>query len=373
MRAPDAVDHPYRAPHVAPSVRLPSLRLSDTTRADDGPEPARALLAHADQFRHAESWLPAIAAYRAAIAGATDSTDHMLLAEAHLRLGFCLRMAGDLGAAAEAYAAANTHAQATRDIHRALLSRVGAAVVVASRGNLPAAAMMLEAVVLEAEALVSTQPGLVDAIARAKHDRGTIAHDRGDPARAVVDLYDAYHLYGDSTQRDRVLIDLARAFADLDLIDVARDALRLCHAGAAGPAARTTAAINLLDIAQREGDEAMFEHHRRALAHDMLVPRHAAFYHLFAGEGLRRFGHLGAAHAAFAQARDIAAHHGLGAVLIRADAALADGTGADSPPHAHAPRTAPAPVQRVAAGIAAMFASSPYADHPWPTIVVDER
>ncbi|HZW75251.1 MAG TPA: hypothetical protein VFF43_17020, partial [Caldimonas sp.] len=224
--------------------------MADAPRGEDDTQSAHLRLADADRLRRAESWDEAIAAYRAAI-GAAAPTDRDLLADANRHLGFCLRMAGRLGAASDAYAAAASLAHALRDVRRTLLARIGSAVVVFYRGNLPAAADMLEAVVLEAESLASTNRALVDVVARAKHDRATIAHDRGRPEVAIADLYEAYHLYADPAQRDRVLIDLARAFGDLGLTDVARDALSLCELCAAGPAARMAATINLLDLAQR--------------------------------------------------------------------------------------------------------------------------
>jgi tetratricopeptide (TPR) repeat protein len=330
-----------------------TLRLSDAPRSEDDIQSAHLRLADADRLRRAESWDEAITAYRAAI-GAAAPTDRELCADANRHLGFCLRMAGRLGPAADAYAEAVSTAHALRDVRRTLLARIGSAVVVFYRGNLPAAADMLEAVVLEAECLLPTNRALVDVIARAKHDRATIAHDRGDPDSAVTDLYDAFHLYADASQRDRVLIDMARTFADLGLVDVARDALTLCRSRAAGPAARTAATINLLDIAQREGDQVRFEHYRHALASESLLPRHAAYFHLFVGEGLRRFGNE-AATSAYERARDIAEQHGLNEVLIRAETALTA-----PPPFAPARtvRATPYPpaVQRVAASIHALAA-----------------
>ena len=330
-----------------------TLVLSDAPRSEDDSQSVNLRLADADRLRHAESWDAAIAAYRTAI-GTASPTDRALLADANRHLGFCLRMAGRLGPAADAYAAAASMAHALRDVRRALLARIGSAVVVFYRGNLPAAADMLEAVVLEAESLIPTNRALVDVVARAKHDRATIAHDRGDPDSAVADLYEAFHLYADASQRDRALIDMARAFADLGLIDVAYDALTLCRARAAGTAACMAATINLLDIAQREGDQMRFAYYRQALENESLIPRHDAYYHLFIGEGLRRFGDA-AATDAYERARDIAEQHGLNEVLIRAETALT------TPRPFAATRTVratpyPPAVQRAAAGIHAMHA-----------------
>jgi tetratricopeptide (TPR) repeat protein len=336
-------------------------RWSDVPAAEDDTQSANLRLADADRLRRAESWDQAIAAYRASISAAAP-TDRELLADANHHLGFCLRMAGRLGPAADAYAAAASMAHALRDVRRVLLARIGSAVVVFYRGNLPAAADMLEAVVLEAESLMATNRALVDVVARAKHDRATIAHDRGRPEVAVADLYEAFHLYADPAQRDRVLIDLARAFGDLGLTDVARDALSLCELCAAGPAARLAATINLLDLSQRDGDQVRFEHYRRALASEPLIPRHAAYYHLFVGEGLRRFGDAYATDA-FERAREIAEQHGLNEIVIRTDAALAAPSSAPSiGTRASRPAAYSPDVQRVAASIRALHLAAAASD-----------
>lgn len=344
-------------PDVMGSMRADlTVHLSDAPRSEDDTQSVHLRLVEADRLRRAESWDESIAAYRAAI-GAAAPTDRELLADANRHLGFCLRMAGRLGPAADAYAAAASMAHALRDIRRTLLARIGSAVVVFYRGNLPAAADMLEAVVLEAESLLSTNRTLVDVVARAKHDRATIAHDRGDPDAAVTDLYEAFHLYTDATQRGLVLIDMARAFGDLGLADVARDALGLCCASAVGPAARVAAMINLLDIAQRESDHARFEHYCQLLERESLTPRHAAYYHLFVGQGLQRFGDAGATRA-YERARDIAEQHGLNELLIRAETALNTPAPLATTRAVRAKPYPPA-VQRVAASIHALATMSP--------------
>jgi tetratricopeptide (TPR) repeat protein len=355
MRAPESAVQDHSAPLSASPTGSLTLRLSDPPRAEDDIQSAHLRLDDADRLRRAESWDEAIAAYRAAI-GAAAPTDRDLLSDANRHLGFCLRMAGRLGPAADAYAEAVSLAHALRDVRRALLARIGSAVVVFYRGNLPAAADMLEAVVLEAESLMATNPALVDVVARAKHDRATIAHDRGRPEVAVADLYEAFHLYTDPAQRDRVLIDMARAFGDLGLTDVARDALSLCERCAAGTAARMAAMINLLDIAQRDGDRVSFDHYREALASESLIPRHLAYYHLFVGEGLRRFGDAGATDA-YERARAIAEEHGLNEIVLRTDAALSSSTPSIVARGARAAPVTPA-VQRVAASIHALAAYS---------------
>jgi hypothetical protein len=97
-----------------------------------------------------------------------------------------------------------------------------------------------------------------------------------------------------------------------------------------------------------------FEHYRQALAFVPLIPRHSAYYHLFVGEGLRRFGDAGAT-SAYERARTIAEQHGLNEIVIRTDLALASSTPSISL-HTQRSTTQSPAVQRVAASIRALNA-----------------
>jgi hypothetical protein len=129
--------------------------------------------------------------------------------------------------------------------------------------------------------------------------------------------------YVEPLARTRVLIDLANALATLGRRAAARDALHLCLAGTTDDESRVCAWINLLDIAQCDGEEPVFERWRRALATTTLPPRYQAAFHLFAGEGQYRFGRVDAARASLTAAVAVAERHELHEFVIRAEAALA--------------------------------------------------
>src|SRR5262249_27735956 len=144
-----------------------------------------------------------------------------------LYMGACLRTWGRLADAEKAYARAGEVAREVGDDYHAFLSRIGAANVVANRGNLPRAEALYDAIIREAQAEVPRVPGLIEVVARAKHDRGVVVLERGDPARATDDFFDAFEAYTEPQRRTRALVDLANALVALGARSAARDAFHL--------------------------------------------------------------------------------------------------------------------------------------------------
>jgi hypothetical protein len=118
-------------------------------------------------------------------------------------------------------------------------------------------------------------------------------------------------------------MDLATGLLRLGARAAARDALHLCLNGPIDQEARWLCQVNLLDIAQMDGEETVFERWRRELADVDLPPRTRAYFLLFCGEGLYRFGRVDAARTALASALVVAERHELNELVIRADDALA--------------------------------------------------
>jgi hypothetical protein len=102
----------------------------------------------------------------------------------------------------------------------------------------------------------------------------------------------------------------------------ARDAYHLSLAATTDNEVRAVVTINLLDLAHLEGEEKVFERWRRELADMDLPPRLRAYFLLYSGFGLYKFGRAEGARAALAGALAIAEKLELGAVVMRADAAL---------------------------------------------------
>jgi tetratricopeptide (TPR) repeat protein len=283
------------------------------------------LLAYGHHLERDEAWGMAADVFETFLLHAATDSDHELAPDAYLRLAYTHRRAGRVDDAAAAYDAAGALALSEGNVRAGLLARIGSARVIKHRGNLPAAGAALDAIITDAAALVAIAPSaaLSDALARAKHDRGTVANEMGYPADAVALYYDALQLYEDEASRERVLGDIATNLAEMGLRDAARDANAVLYNTAQDSSTRSVAGVNLMMLAQEEGQELIFEQHRRALGREQLSPEIEAYYHLYAGEGLYRFGSFEQAVAECERALDIAERVQLNAVAYRADVALA--------------------------------------------------
>lgn len=238
--------------------------------------------------------------------------------DAYMRLGFCLRMLGQLDAAASAYRSATNLALSMGDLPRILRARVANAKLALARGNLPAAASMLD----ETVAIAGTEPALAELRSTALHDRAAVAFAAGDHEGAVHFAFAALEGATRQTARDRILADLATMFIQLGARDAARDALVLLSVNAEEQYTRWMAAINLMELAALEGAELPFETHRRALATAELPADLATNYHLHAGLGHHAFGRQAAAIASLEHALALALKHGLHQLVFQTERAL---------------------------------------------------
>jgi tetratricopeptide (TPR) repeat protein len=278
--------------------------------------------AYARLLQDEQAWGLAADAYQSVVNCSEAAGDAGLEPVAFLQMGVCFRTAGQFAEAEKAYGRAGTKATLLHDEYHALLSRIGAANVVANRGNLPRAEALLDGIIKEAEARVPGAPALIEVIARAKHDRGVVMCDRGDPARATVDLFDALEAYTEPQRRTRALCDLAGALAALGARGAARDAYHICLASQQSRDVRWNIQTNLLEIAHLEGEETVFERWRRELADVDLPPRLRGYFLLYSGRGLYQFGRIDAARAALAGALVVGERYQLNELVIRADEAL---------------------------------------------------
>ena len=250
------------------------------------------------------------------IAGASALVD--VAYDAGMRLGYCLRMLGRLDDAGRAYGGAREAAERLAEPAKRLRVRVADAKMALARGNLPAAAAILD----ETIAAAGT-PALDEVKAIALHDRAAVAFTAGQVEAAVHFAYDALGRTGDSLARDRVLSDLAAMFVQLGLHAPARDALLVLMATAQEQYTRWMASINLLELAALDGAELVFEQYRRELATAALPVDLAASFHLVAGQGCRRFGRLDAARTALRAAAGLAERHALHQLSFEAERELA--------------------------------------------------
>jgi tetratricopeptide (TPR) repeat protein len=251
----------------------------------------------------------------AALAEPTLQTDVVI--DAYMRLGYCHRMLGRFDDATVAYAVARQLAGAAGDTVKVLRGRVAEGNLARAAGNLPRAQAVLDAVIAEA-----AERGLAEVRAVALHDRATVAYARGDTPAAVRMLHAALEDAQSPIARDRLLGDIAVAFADLGLRDAARDAHLVLAATAQERHTRWAASINLLEGASLDGAELVFEQYRRQLEAEALPADLETTLALFVGRGYARFGRTEAARGALRRAATLASGYGFHQLAFEAEAAI---------------------------------------------------
>jgi tetratricopeptide (TPR) repeat protein len=236
-----------------------------------------------------------------------------------LMVGYCLRMLSQFDDARDAYNVLRGTAANLGSEQYLLLSELGFAKIAIERGNLPAAAGMLDQLIEE------TREQEHRAIrAKALLDRARVANQLGDFATAATLGHEALTFTNDPVDRDRALGNLAMTFTHMGLWDHARDANLVLSATAQEATVRWIATLNLMELAYLEQREPMFERYRRSLANVELPPYVQAVYFETLAHGCRTFGRETEATRAFEQMRDVGMRFGLNEFTVRAEIALED-------------------------------------------------
>ena len=301
---------------------------------------ATPLLAYAHALQFSSQWSLAADVYltvweacglHAAKPSARPLADADCAMTAALRLGACYRTLGEADRAAAAYATALAMAQERGDIRTVLRARLGEAKLIQERGNLPLADAAMAEVIRDAN---TSQ--LQDIRGWAFHDRSVVAQQRERFREAVEYGFEAWALERDPSERERVLGDLANALLGAGFIDLARSANRLLAASAHEALTRWCVLINLIEIATIDRDMREFDMLSKELRSVVLPPRVLAAYHFYVGQGETVFGRPMRACTELKRALSIAEEHGLGEIVIKAEAALAlfnEGQRVDPPYH----------------------------------------
>jgi tetratricopeptide (TPR) repeat protein len=275
------------------------------------------LLAYAAALEYEARYALAADVYRGVIGHTHPVEESDIAVAAHLQLAKCLRMSGNLGAAADAYGMAGEIAQASDDIVGVLWAQIGDAKIAIERGNLPRAEQLLDDAIA-----ASSKPGLEDVRSRALHDRAGVAFYRKDYEQSVRFAYEAMTTATNPRGRDRILSDLATAFMRLGVLTAARDAYLVLTVTAQEQFTRWLATMNLMEIAARDGAETVFERYRRELADAALPPFMAADFYVQAGEGYQRLGRTDLACGYLERALSIATEHHFNQVVFYVEEAL---------------------------------------------------
>jgi tetratricopeptide (TPR) repeat protein len=275
------------------------------------------LLAYGQALEYDARYALAADVYRAVIGHTHPVEESDVAVTAHLQLAKCLRLTGNLGAAAQAYAMAGDVADASNDLVGVLRARMGDAKIALERGNLPRAEKLLDDAIA-----TSAQPGLEDVRSRLLHDRAGVAFFRGDYEQSIRFAYDAMNVATNPGGRDRILNDLATAFMRLGVRTAARDAYLVLTVTAQEQWTRWIATMNLMEIAARDGSETVFERYRRELADAPLPPFIAADFLIQAGEGYQRLGRTDLACGYLERALALASEHHFNQVVFYVEEAL---------------------------------------------------
>jgi tetratricopeptide (TPR) repeat protein len=239
---------------------------------------------YAESLWHAAEWVLASDACRTIIRNARTTSEREIVPLTYDRLGHCLLARGRQEAAIGAFQTGRSFATTHGDFRSDLFLRISEASVERQRGSYLAAECILDEVI--AEATFATLP---DLRARATHDRGVTAYERGDNVRALTLYFRALEEYGTQTGADRVLADIAIAVLKFGYHDIARHVLRILEKDSIEHVQQWTATLNLMRLATLEGDESLFDGYRRSLTRVRLPVRLQAHYHLLAAQGWLRF------------------------------------------------------------------------------------
>lgn len=275
------------------------------------------LMAYARTLEYDGKWLMATDVYRTVLAHLHPAADNDATVAAHLRLGQCYRNLHMVPEAAVSFQTAADVALAGGDLVGVLRARVGEGRLAIIRGNLPQAESILDEAIRQAAG-----PEFVDVRSRALHERANVAQLRGDYELAIRLAYDALEQTQSSSERDRILSDIAVSFLDLGVYSAARDAYLVLSATAQEEYVRWTADLNLLELAAQTGAEILFEQYRQRLLGRTLPPFIETGFELSQGHGYKRFGQLERARAHLESAITLAERHQINQLLFEAEEAL---------------------------------------------------
>lgn len=268
-------------------LRRPMLRLIDQLRDDD--RDWRAIAAHVLSYGRTldleGSWNLAVDVFGMAADMARQAQAPELVIEATTALGGAARRSGDWDKSAEGYAEAAYFAESVGDKASGLTVRVGTANTQLARGNLPAAQLILDDVIAEAE-----KSGFEGVAALALHTSASVAHLKGNYADAVTIGYQALEKTTNPSVKDEIMADIAAAFVELGVRDPARDAYLVISLTSRYQWVRWQATINLMEIAWLDGEEDAFYSYADELRYAALDPRLRSYFLLYYGQGCLAFG-----------------------------------------------------------------------------------
>jgi hypothetical protein len=284
-----------------------------------GMEVGRVLAAYGKLLQYEASWSLSRDVYETLVDYAQCIDDEERMLDSMLMVGFSLRMLAQFDDARDAYGHLRETAALLGSEQYLLLSELGFAKIAFERGNLPAAAGMLDQIITEAR-----EEEHVGIRAKALMDRARVAHHLGDLASATILGHQALVHSRDPMERDRILINISVTLMELGLWEQSRDGNLVLIATAQEAVVRWMAQINLMQLAYLERREPMFEHYRREIAGVDLPPYLEVVYWETSAHGFRIFGRVPESTRAFQRMLAVAERHELNEFVLKAEQALED-------------------------------------------------
>jgi len=214
----------------------------------------------------------------------SDRSHPRIVIEASTLLGAAARSSGDWDKSNRGYTRAEHLAERIGERGLALTAQIGLANSQMIRGNLPVAEQELDRIISESEA-----ERLQSVLQIALHARASVAHQRGDYQRTIHLAYRSMELTTNSTARERLLTDIAAAYAELGMRETARSAYSIIAMTSPHQWLRCQSILNMMEIAVQEGDEAEFDNLSGQMEGSSLDPKLQAYTLYFRALGSRRF------------------------------------------------------------------------------------
>ncbi len=256
--------------------------------------------------RHYGALALAADCYESVIRLADVEYDAELVMDGYVRLSFCQRKLGALDDAAESSTRLARIAGKRKDRARSLRAKIGLGLVSMMRGDLAEADTQFVAVTTEAQ-----RHELTREFAAATHNRAVVASRAGNATDAVILAHEALKNTMDAVERDRVLNDLAAFLIQADAYDAALDALRVLEVTAASDEPRAAAKVNIVVVAARLGNRALFDAARAELESVRLPIEAQLNLWIESARGLQAFGEPDSASDLLDRASALANAHGL--------------------------------------------------------------
>jgi tetratricopeptide (TPR) repeat protein len=221
--------------------------------------------------------------------------------------------------ASECYQVAEDAASSISDMTRTLRARLGRALVLRGRGNLPQARAEVAQVISRAAA-----SDLAEVQGDAQQDLGVILMLQGLPGESLVATYKAFGLSQDPVSRMRILGDLGYGLSESGHYGAARLALEIVVNSDSSHQVRLNSLLELMQLESAVGNRVAFERRRNEAKEviERMTPSMAVDYRYKTALGLARFDQVERARQVLTEAIGIAEKHRLNEWVFRLEEML---------------------------------------------------